>query len=150
MFTSSERRLFPVLVVVLGLACAGRLHADEQLYRKVASSTAMVHKSEGVLAGGSGTGFLVDAKERLLVTARHVVENSKGGIVRSVVVVFAESKDGDIITESSHYRRNWEALALRGNVIYDSVRRDLAIIQVDKLPAGIKPLELAARPARPG
>jgi hypothetical protein len=35
-------------------------------------------------------------------------------------------------------------------VIYDSVRRDLAILQVEKLPAGIKALELATRPARPG
>lgn len=124
--------------------------ADEDLYHKVAPSTALIYKNPGSPFGGVGTGFLVDAKERLVITARHVVENLTGGIPPAVTVIFAQSEDGEIITDVDHYRKNWQALAVRGRVIYESVRRDMAVVQLEKLPAGIKPLKLAARKARPG
>ena len=102
------------------------------------------------MPAGSGTGFVIDVKERLVLTARHVLENTKGGMVSAAVVIFAQSQDGEIITDAGHYQRNRHMLAVRGNVIFESVRRDMAVVQVEKLPAGIKPLPLASRNARPG
>src|SRR5262245_10539986 len=100
-------------ITTLGLASSLLLvttaSANEELYRKVASATALVYKNEGTVLGGTGTGFLIDAKERLVVTARHVVEKTAGGgVVPTVVIIFAQSKDGEIITEADHYRRNWQ------------------------------------------
>jgi hypothetical protein len=136
--------------LLLALAQAGAGQSEEDLYRKVARSTALIYKSAGLSPAGFGSGFLVDEPHRLVITARHVLQNLDGGMVDSAMVAFAQVKDGDIVTEAAHYRRNWQALALRGKVVYESVRSDMAILQLDKLPAGLKPLELAAKPARPG
>jgi hypothetical protein len=149
--SAPAKRLAPgVLALALCLQQAGPARANEELYRKVAASTAVIYKNEGPFGGGAGTGFLIDARERLLVTARHVVEKTGGGGAHAVIVIFAETRDGQVITDVSHYRRHWATLALRGKVVYESVRRDMAVIQVEKLPAGIKALELAAHAARPG
>ncbi len=96
------------------------------------------------------SGFVVDVKERLLITARHCVENVGGGITSTVEVVFPVTRDGAIVTEEAYYQRNRHKLAVRGKVLYDSVRRDLAIVQLDKLPPGMQALPLAPRNARPG
>ncbi len=140
---------FIVAVVVLGFMQAAPIRASEEIYRKVAQATAYISKSEGPQAAGSGTGFVIDAQERLLITARHVVE-TKNGVADAVVVVFAQVKDGEVVTEADYYRTNWNLLAVRGKIIYESVPRDMAVIQVEKLPAGVKALELAAQKARPG
>jgi hypothetical protein len=143
------KHVFILAVVGLGLIQAAQVRASEELYRKVAPATAYISTSDGPLTAGSGTGFLIDAQERLLITARHVVE-TKNGVADAVVVVFAQTKDGEVVTEADYYRANWKQLAVRGKVVYDSVRRDMAVIQVEKLPEGIKPLELAPQKARPG
>jgi hypothetical protein len=129
---------------------SGSLQAGEDLYQKVARSTALIYRNEGGFSLSSGSGFLVDAPGRLVVTARHVVENLNGGIPPFVYVIFAQTEDGEVITDAGYYRKNWRNLGLRGKIVYDSVRRDMAVIQLDKLPPGIKPLELAPRRARPG
>lgn len=138
-----------IVAAIAGLHYAGPGRADENLYRKVVQATAYVSKSEGPQASGYGTGFLIDAKERLLVTARHVVE-TKTGLADAVVVVFAQTKDGEVITDSEYYRNNWNTLAIRGKIVYDSVRRDMAVLQLEKLPPDVKPLDLAEKKARPG
>jgi Trypsin-like peptidase domain len=66
------------------------------------------------------------------------------------VVLFSESKNGEVITESKHYRTNYKTLAIPAKVVYESVRLDMAVLQLDRLPAGIKPLELATNRCRPG
>jgi hypothetical protein len=137
-----------VLAVALSFALAGPGQGNEDLYRKLAPSTAVIYKT-GPFPNGFGSGFLVDAKERLLVTARHVLEKPGGGIVDSATVIFAQTKDGEIITDVGHYRKKAQTLSIRGKVVYDSVRRDMAVLQLDTVPSGVKPLVLAAKPARP-
>jgi hypothetical protein len=148
-YMTSHPRL-ALLALAMGLFPAGAARANEELYRKVAPATALIYRFAGPAARSNGTGFLIDEKERLLITARHVVENPEGGMVFSVEVIFAQTDDGEIITDVAHYRKNWQKLIVRGKVIYENVRRDIAIVQLEKLPAGIKPLELSPRIARPG
>jgi hypothetical protein len=136
------------LALILFVLSISPVRADEDVYQKVASATTLIYKGPGTFF--AGTGFLVDAGERLVVTARHVVENVQGGLAPNISVVFAQAKDGEIITDAAHYRNNYPILALPGKVVYDSVRRDMAVIQLDKLPSKIKPLKLASRDARPG
>src|SRR5947199_4293865 len=138
MSSSSNRLRVQVLAVALALIHARAGQGNEKLYGKVALSTAVVYKSGSPY--GSGTGFLIDEKERLLLTARHVLEKPGGGLVDSASVIFAQTKDGEIITDVAHYRKNWQALALSGKVVYENVRRDMAIVQLDKLPSGVRAL----------
>ena len=138
-----------VLALALCLLDAGPSRASEELYRRVVPSTAVIYKSQGPFFG-AGTGFLVDAEERLLVTARHVVENASGGIAPAAHVIFAQTAGGEVIAEASYYRNNWQKLAVKGKVVYESVRCDMAILQLEKLPPGVKALPLAASKARPG
>lgn len=144
------RRAVGLTALALCLLHARPGRADEALYGKVAPSTALIYAHDDRSRLGAGTGFLADADRRLVVTARHVVANPTGGLSPEVVVVFAQSKDGQILTDVGHYRRHWRDLALRGRIVFDSVRCDLAVLQLDKLPAGLKPLELAAERVRPG
>jgi S1-C subfamily serine protease len=132
-----------VFMLSLYLAPSGWALANEELYLKVAPSTAVILHPDG----GYGTGFLVDGPNRLLVTARHVVA-IPGGVLDHVQVVFAQMKDGAVVTDTDYYRDNEQQLEIRGKVIYENVRRDMAVIQLDKAPVGVKPLDLADRAVR--
>jgi hypothetical protein len=139
--------VFPLAWCLYG---ARPVQANEELYARVASSTALIYTGGGSPVLSTGTGFLIDTSRRLVITARHVVQNLDGGIAPGIVVVFAQTRDGEIITEASYYRKNRQKLGLPGKVVYESVRRDMAVIELEKLPAGIKALELASQRARPG
>jgi S1-C subfamily serine protease len=144
-------RLALALLAMGGGAETRTEQASDELYRRTAASTAMVLQDwRGANWGGFASGFVIDVKERLLITARHCVENVGGGLASTVEVIFPGTRDGEIVTEAAYYQRNRHKLAVRGRVLYDSVRRDLAIVQLDKVPPGIKALPLAPRNARPG
>jgi S1-C subfamily serine protease len=134
-----------VAALALCLGLAGPARANEEVYRKTALSTVYTERPDG----GYGSGFLIDTTNRYVVTARHVVATGTGTL-KTVDVVFAQAdKDGEIITEASYYKENRSRLAIRATVVYQSARRDLAILQLDRLPEGAKALPLALRPARP-
>jgi S1-C subfamily serine protease len=135
-----------LLALTLSLAAAFPAFANEEVYRKVAPSTAVVMRPDG----GHGTGWVIDVQNRLLVTARHVVDDGKGGVFKQVDITLAASKDGNVITDWSHYIANKATLTVKGTVVYDSARKDMAIIQVPNLPQGMTALVLAKDPARPG
>ena len=119
--------------------------------------------------GASGTGWVLDAEKRLIVTNQHVVANDqidhgRAGFRREriaqihnyVNVTFpAFRDDGSLITEKSYYRKNAEklireGLTVRGTVVDADEARDLAVIVVDKLPPGVKAFSLAAKSQDPG
>jgi S1-C subfamily serine protease len=115
--------------------------AAVELHKKVALSTAWV-----ITPRGYGTAWLVDAKQGYVVTARHVVAGLK-----EADLIFAQCKrNGDIITDRAHYERNKATLAVRATVVYQDVRRDMAVLKVHGLLPGIPALSLAARAPRPG
>lgn len=148
MFASNK--LVPLGILAAWLVQAGAVRANEELYHKVALSTVLVYKNGGPIVGSAGTGFVIDTKDRLVITARHVVENITGGMASNIEVMFPQTRDGDIITESKFYQTNRARLAIRCKVIYESTRRDMAVLQLEKLPPDIKALELAPKQARPG
>jgi hypothetical protein len=84
----------------VGLLSVRPSRADEGLYRKVAAASAVIYQNAN-LVGGYGTGFLIDAEQRLVVTARHVLEKPTGGIVDPATVLFAQSIDGEIVTDAA-------------------------------------------------
>src|SRR5436305_11084418 len=90
------RRPLGVLSLALSLIPAGRVQANEETFATVAPSTAQISTGRGY-----GTGWVVDAEQRLLVTARHVVEAGPG-VVDTVEVVFPVSKDGEMIQDADY------------------------------------------------
>lgn len=119
--------------------------------------------------GASGTGWVLDAERRIVVTNHHVVATGMNdhsrpgfrrervaGIHNSVAVTFpAYREDMSLIAEKSYYVKNAAklikgGLTVRGTVIDADEARDLAVVVVDKLPAGVKAFPLAAKSQNPG
>lgn len=98
---------------------------------------------------GAGGGFVVNVEKRLLVTCRHVV----GGRTK-LDVFFPWYRDGELVTDRAEYLRSRSALRARGLLVVGTVLKtsdelDLALIELESLPAGTKAVAFA-RPPRPG
>jgi tetratricopeptide (TPR) repeat protein len=118
----------------------------KDIYHKLLPSTCwVVHEkrigSESVLS--MGTGWVVEARRRLIVTNHHVVDG-----VDVVGVVFPILKDGRVVNDARAY---WNGVdRITGTVIDRSPRRDLALIQLAKLPTAAPALTLATECPDPG
>jgi S1-C subfamily serine protease len=99
---------------------------------------------------GAGGGFVVDVEKRLLVTCRHVVADRK-----KVDVFFPWVRNGELVTNRSEYLGNRPLLRERGLLVTGTVLKtsdetDLALVQVDSLPAGTRAVTLSCRALIPG
>jgi tetratricopeptide (TPR) repeat protein len=138
---NARLRFLAPLTLVLSLALAGRPLAGEQavkeIYHHTLAATAWVRTSKG-----SGTGWLVDRARKLLITNYHVV-----GPDDRVSVIFPAYRDGNVIPERAYYLK--QGRTIRGRVIATDPRRDLAAIELESLPEGVKALKLALESAEP-
>lgn len=105
----------------------------QSLYERTLQGTVLIH----VPNFGSGSGWVIDAQERLIVTNYHVVANHD-----SALVFFPAFKDGRLVSEMQHYLDRVRPLYAR--VIDSDSKRDLAVIQVDTLPETAAALPVAA------
>lgn len=118
--------------------------ADVAIYNKTLKSTAWVlAKNDG--ATSSGTGVLVDAEKKLLITNFHVV-----GDARAAVIFFPEMKNGKPVVERKSYLENVKKLGVRGRVLGVDRKRDLALIELDRIPSGVEAITMAADGIGPG
>jgi hypothetical protein len=140
---TTRKGLWPLAALAACLATAGAARANAEVYQRALAASGWV-----VVLGkertSSGTCWLADRERRLAVTCRHVV-----GTAREVLIYFPRhDKDGELIVEASHYLN--KVPAVRGRVVASDRRRDLALIQLQSLPAGVQALPLAPRSSRPG
>lgn len=112
----------------------------EQIYRQLVPSTAFVVTQDGV-----GSGVLIDARRRLVLTNSHVVSHGAPSVV--FFPDFGSSAASEPILHPRHYLEQATTLGLRGTVLADSPQRDLALIQLDRLPAHVPALPVASEPA---
>jgi tetratricopeptide (TPR) repeat protein len=89
----------------------------------------------------TGSGWLLDAERGLIITNQHVT-----GHLREVEVYFPEFRDGRLIAEKSYYEEN--VRPIRGIVLDTDARRDLAIIQLERVPEHAVALPLASESAQ--
>lgn len=99
---------------------------------------------------GVGTGWIVDAKRKWLITNLHVV-----GEQDRIEAFFAVEQDGKLIAERQYYLENQKTLheqgkAVRGKVIARREKSDLALVELEKLPDGVVALPLADTAIGPG
>ncbi len=133
-----------LLVALVGLA-AGTARGDADTYARVVQSTAWIVTSDADNETATGTGVLVDAERRIVLTNAHVVGDS-----RTVVVFFADIQDGIPQVKRKHYLDNVLTLAQPGKVVAVDRRRDLALIQLPKVPDGVRAIEMAEKSIKPG
>lgn len=140
----------PIAPLALALCAATVLlspaaaRADVNTYREALKSTTWVlsKNSDGT---SSGTGVLVDDKQKLVVTNFHVVGDS-----RSAVIFFPDMEAEGPNVSRQHYLDNVKKLGVRGRVIATDRKRDLALVQIDRIPEGCKAIELADKSIGPG
>ena len=128
----------------LPLVC-GTVLADADNYKRTLPSTAWIITSNAEDETSTGTGVFVDAEKRLVLTNAHVVGDS-----RSAVVFFPELSDGQPEVTRKHYLDNVLKLAQPGKVVAVDRKRDLALIELPKVPERAKAIELAETSVAPG
>jgi hypothetical protein len=141
----SLRTVFLAAALLAGsLAAARTASADAKVYQETLRSTTWVlTKVSGKTS--SGTGVLIDAERKLVVTNFHVV-----GEARLAIIFFPALQDGKPIVSRKHYVDNVKTLGVRGRVLAVDRKRDLALIQIDKVPEGAQAIKMAAASAQPG
>ena len=144
---SSPSRLRTSVLLIASLilgTMAATARADVDNYTRGLNSTAWVLaiNTDGNV---TGTGVLVDKERKLLVTNAHVV-----GASRNVVIFFRAMKKGEPIVDKQHYLTNAVKLAVKGRVLHVDRQRDLALVQLTKVPSGIQAIPMAEKSTRPG
>jgi tetratricopeptide (TPR) repeat protein len=129
-------RIRIALSLALVAACTASLRADgpgSDLYARTLHGTALI-----LTPSGSGTGWVIDLEQGLMVTNEHVV-----GKHEQVEVVFPlYGKNGRPIAEFDYYRR--QARGITAEVVDVDLRHDLALLRLrDRPPDGVTPLKLA-------
>ncbi len=134
-----------ILAAAWLLIPAAALRADPEIYQKTLASTAWLVTVFASGGSTSGTGTLIDVKQRLLITNYHVVGEEK-----ETTVYFPYLREGKVESDPEYYRQNWKKLGQKGKVLFRDRRRDLALVQVAELPAHAQVILLAEKSARPG
>src|SRR5688572_2879654 len=99
-FLLGRRTILAATLVVAATLSTSTVLADAQIYSStVACTTWVLTKVDGKTS--SGTGVLVDAEKKLVITNFHVV-----GEARSAIIFFADMKDGKPVTSRTHYVDN--------------------------------------------
>lgn len=129
-----------ILSAAMLLILAAPAAADVQIFRKLIRSSAMI-----LTEGGLGSGVIVDRERRLILTNEHVV-----GSATTVQVVLPEFRDGRQISDREHYQQNLGRLAIRGRVLARDRKRDVALVQAERLPAEATAVTLANMSAANG
>lgn len=123
---------------------AGRLPVYEALLK----STIFI---EGKCESGIsvvGTGWLLDLDKRLAVTNEHVAAGLGKEVVKSLRGWLPVVREGEAIHELEYYLQHAPPSPIK--VIYTDAVRDLALIQLDSLPAGAAAIPLSDRGASVG
>ena len=146
----------------LFFAVAGRAPAEEELsvrlYNKNVRSAVIIHTvvtlktKEGTAReiSSSGSGSLIDAKRRLILTNWHVVDELKA--VRVDFPLFVKKGKDEVMVRATpvYESRAKKGEALLGKVLARDKSRDLAVVQVDHLPPGATAIPLARKSTEVG
>jgi hypothetical protein len=137
---TNAKRLTSAAMIVLCLATTSVARADDTaLYTKTLRGTGWIY----VPGGGDGTCWVIDREQRLVITNKHVV-----GTGVDAEVMFPTYQDGKLLTAAGDYLRLQDKLIVNGKVLARDAKRDLALVQLERLPEGISALPLADASAR--
>jgi S1-C subfamily serine protease len=143
----------PCLAVfaLLGIPSLGlgpRLAAEEteDLYERVVKSCVFIVTPISKTSYAMGSGSLIDAEKRYVITNYHVVEDKA-----VVYAQFPRYIKGKLDTDKKGYKDTaLGGKAIKAKVLHYDISRDLAVIQLEKIPAGTQAIPLAKNSPRQG
>lgn len=100
-------------------------------------------RSTRVRRYGVGSGLVIDAERRLILTNAHVVGDSD-----RTQVCFPMYRGDGLVEDQRAYWRG--ARRVGGQVLARDTARDLAVVKLDRLPPGTRSFSLAQESPRPG
>jgi S1-C subfamily serine protease len=133
-------------VVVTGLVMTllilnklSKRQVGEEVYKSTLPSTVWIRVDEG-----QGTGALIDRKKKIVLTAYHVIAETKK------VEVFFPAFDNakKVIADQDHYLKKMAPIPAK--VLLADPSLDLALLVLDSLPEGAEELRLASTSSKPG
>jgi hypothetical protein len=136
------------LLGIPSLGLGPRLAAEdtEVLYEKVVKSCVFIMTPLTKTSYAMGSGSLIDAEKRYVITNYHVVDD--------IPVVYAQFPmyiKGKLETDKKTYKDTALAgKAIKAKVLHYDISRDLALIQLDRVPAGTQAIPLAKSSPRQG
>jgi Trypsin-like peptidase domain len=136
------------LLAIPSLGLGPRLAAEEteELYERVVKSCVFIFTPITKESAALGSGSLIDAEKRYVITNYHVVEDKP-----VVYVQFPRYIKGKLDTDKKTYIDNARTgKAIKGRVLHYDMSRDLALIQLEKIPAGMQAIPLAKNSPRQG
>lgn len=143
-FTAFQQTFVSIAAIVICMSRCQFALADVETYQKtLVSTTWILAKTNGETS--SGAGVLVDAEKKLVVTNAHVV-----GEARAAVIFFPEIKNGKPNVDRTHYLENVKKLGIRGRILAVDRKRDLALVELDRIPEGITAIAMASDSIGPG
>ncbi len=143
-------RLF-ALVLVPTFAVFSSARADEEasekLYQRVVKSCVFIVTPIGDIGYAMGSGSLIDAERKLVLTNWHVVDENKAVYIQFPML----KKDGSVIVDKPAYinRAKKREIAM-SEVLYRDKSRDLAIVRAANVPSGTPALPIVRKSAAVG
>jgi S1-C subfamily serine protease len=130
-----RKSLHLFIVAILGIVwtCVP-IRAESAVYQKAIKSTCWIVTPLGNNKNFQGTGWVVDKERRQVLTNDHVVAGKK-----EVTVYFPILENGNVVTQSRRYK----GTGISAKVLKVDGKRDLALLQLSKLPAAAQTLRLA-------
>jgi len=138
----SFRVRFAVVLTLASLFHALPARGESPVHDKLLRSTAFVLAPDGKQLS-YGTGCLVDRERQLFVTCMHVVHDQP-----KAAVFFPIFRQGGVVTEAKDY--NDPRFAIKARVVATDLRRDLAVLRLEHVPADVTSVELAEHAPKPG
>ncbi len=135
-------------LLVSSLAVAplqAQIDIGEKVYQQTVRGVVWIVVPHG-RAAAVGTGSLIDRERRLVITNFHVVGNAADALV-----LFAAFRDSKLVTEKQDYLGMVRSgAAIRGKVKAIDQKRDLAVIELQRVPPGARVVHLARQSPHPG
>ncbi len=152
----SRLSLLALLLLFPAPPALGQTEAGERIYQRMLKSCAWVISPRGRSGGGgllfaSGTGSLIDLGRKLVLTNYHVVQDHDAAIVFFPAYHRADSGRPDLVAERHYYENLLRKNAgIRGRVVARDTGRDLALVQLESVPAGALAVPFAREGVVPG
>ena len=95
----------------------------------------------------TGTGSLVALQQRFVLTNYHVVRENEKALIFFPIFLKEKGKNRPVVERDTYLSGD---TAISGKVVARDPKKDLALIQLEAVPAGAKSLPLAAEGPGPG
>jgi S1-C subfamily serine protease len=132
--------------IVTGNTMRGTARSGKNVWNWSVSRSAgamPAQRPNGGRVASFGSGSLVDVPQRLIVTNVHVVGNAD-----NVRIYFPRfDAKGDVVAQRDAYAGGE---FINGRVVFREERADLALVQLERLPADARIVPLSAAKAKPG